>query len=106
MINNIIVIVVPIVVALLDDIVMIIIVTIIIIIVMMMIPMVIRCKCEPSQLQYGERCGKVLPFKHQVTRYDYNDMICPFSNAKDEQNVFRAGRLTWGHKGTPWRGDR
>ena len=28
-----------------------------------------RCKCDPSQLQYGERCGKVLPFKHQVGGY-------------------------------------
>ena len=28
----------------------------------------LRCKCDPNQLQYGERCGKVLPFKHQVGR--------------------------------------
>ena len=34
----------------------------------------LRCKCDPNQLQYGERCGKVLPFKHQVGRIlDSND---------------------------------
>ena len=34
-----------------------------------------RCKCEASQLQYGERCGKVLPFKHQVTGFKDDDLI-------------------------------
>ena len=33
-------------------------------------------------------------------------MIWRFSNGKDVQNIFRAGRLTWGHKGTPWREDQ
>ena len=62
-----------------------------------------RCKCEPSKLEYGERCGKVLPFKHQVTRYRQSNVIWSdgFQTAKMYKAFSGLAGLHGGTRGLP-----
>ena len=41
-----------------------------------------RCKCETSQLQYSERCARVLPFEHQVTQFEL--MVLKFETIRND----------------------
>ena len=78
-------------------IVVLIVVVFLIVVVVHTIQTVGRCKCEASQLQYGERCGKVLPFKHQVTGYDDDDDLV--KSLESIHKTFKSG-LAGLHGGT------